>query len=87
MRKVDDLGRIVIPMELRKKYGLSKGVEIEFLDNGDGITVKALRAVLQNLSRRDPHRRSSPPVRRMYRGRADAPSRKRVPPITEYNRF
>lgn len=45
MRKVDDLGRIVIPMELRKKYGLSKGVEIEFLDNGDGITVKALRAV------------------------------------------
>lgn len=41
MRRIDDLGRIVIPMELRKKYGLFKGVEIEFLDHGDGITVKA----------------------------------------------
>ncbi len=40
MRKVDDLGRIVIPMELRKKYGLYKGVEIEFLGHGEGITVK-----------------------------------------------
>ena len=41
MRKVDDLGRIVIPKELRKKYGLFEGADIEFMDGGDGITVKA----------------------------------------------
>ena len=41
MRRVDDLGRIVIPKELRKKYGLFEGTAIEFIDGGDGITVKA----------------------------------------------
>ena len=40
MRKVDKLGRIVIPLELRKKYGLTEGATIEFLDVGEGITVK-----------------------------------------------
>ena len=42
MRKVDDLGRTVIPKELRKKYGLIEGADIEFVDSGNGITVKAL---------------------------------------------
>ena len=41
MRKVDDLGRIVIPKELRKKYGLFEGADIEFVDVGNGVTVKA----------------------------------------------
>ena len=41
MRKVDDLGRIVIPKELRKKYGLIEGADIEFVESGDGVTVKA----------------------------------------------
>ena len=41
MRKVDRLGRIVIPQELRQKYGLTEGITIEFLDSGDGITVRA----------------------------------------------
>ena len=41
MRKVDDLGRIVIPKELRNKYGLFEGADIEFIDSGDGVTVKA----------------------------------------------
>ncbi len=40
MRRVDKLGRIVIPMELRKKYGLTEGARIEFLDVGEGITVR-----------------------------------------------
>ena len=40
MRKVDRLGRIVIPLELRKKYGLTEGGSVEFLDVGEGITVK-----------------------------------------------
>ena len=41
MRKVDNLGRIVIPKELRNKYGLLEGADIEFVDGGDGVTVKA----------------------------------------------
>ncbi|MBE6589144.1 MAG: hypothetical protein E7643_03105 [Ruminococcaceae bacterium] len=40
MKKVDKLGRIVIPLELRRKYGLTEGIKIEFLDVGEGITVK-----------------------------------------------
>ena len=40
MRKVDRLGRIVIPLELRKRYGLLEGARIEFIDVGDGITVR-----------------------------------------------
>ena len=41
MRKVDKLGRIVIPKELRDKYGLLEGSDIHFEDNGSGIVVKA----------------------------------------------
>ena len=41
MRKVDKLGRIVIPMELRKKYGLTEGADVEFFDSGYGVTVRA----------------------------------------------
>ena len=41
MRKVDNLGRIVIPKELRKKYGLNIGAELAFEDAVDGILVKA----------------------------------------------
>lgn len=41
MRKIDDLGRVVIPKELRQKYGLLEGADIEFIDGGDGVTVKA----------------------------------------------
>ena len=40
MRKIDKLGRIVIPLFLRKKYGLIEGVSVEFHDDGDGITVR-----------------------------------------------
>ncbi len=41
MRKVDNLGRIVIPKELRTKHGLTEGVDITFEDLGVGILVKA----------------------------------------------
>ena len=44
MRRVDKLGRIVIPLELREKYGLTEGMTIEFIDAGDGITVKSSQA-------------------------------------------
>ena len=41
MRKVDKLGRIVIPRELRRKYGLDCGARVEFVDNGNGILVRS----------------------------------------------
>jgi AbrB family looped-hinge helix DNA binding protein len=41
MRQVDKLGRIVIPLELREKYGLTAGAEVEFSESCDGVTVKA----------------------------------------------
>ncbi len=44
MKKVDKLGRIVIPLELRRKYGLTEGMKIEFLDAGEGITVRPYEA-------------------------------------------
>ena len=40
MKKVDKLGRIVIPSALRRKYGLCAGAKIEFLDMGEGVAVK-----------------------------------------------
>ena len=45
MRKVDNLGRIVIPKELRKKYGLEVEAELSFEDSGDGILVKVSKNV------------------------------------------
>ena len=45
MRKVDRLGRIVIPLSLRKKYGLTEGTDVEFIDGGDGITIRAGEAL------------------------------------------
>ena len=41
MRRIDKLGRIVIPLELREKYNLTEGASVEFLDSGDGVTVKS----------------------------------------------
>ena len=54
MRKVDKLGRIVIPLELRRKYGLDEGVTIEFLDDGEGITVKPIESVCKVCRNRIP---------------------------------
>ena len=45
MKKVDKLGRIVIPSELREKYGLTEGMRVEILDVGEGVTVRAYDAL------------------------------------------
>ena len=44
MRKVDKLGRIVIPLPLRQKYGFTEGTVIEFLDAGDGVNLRNAEA-------------------------------------------
>lgn len=33
-------GQIVIPAELRRKYGIKAGTKIMFIDNDDSITIK-----------------------------------------------
>ena len=45
MKKVDKLGRIVIPSALREKYGLTEGSAIEFIDTGDGIAVQSSQSL------------------------------------------
>lgn len=39
VRKIDDLGRIAIPMELRRKFVIEKGDELEVLVNSGGMIV------------------------------------------------
>ena len=41
MKKIDKLGRFVIPSELRAKYNFTEGTEIEILDVGEGILIKS----------------------------------------------
>lgn len=40
MKKIDNLGRIVIPKSLRIKYNIKNGDDLEIADNKDGILIK-----------------------------------------------
>ena len=40
VRKIDDLGRFVIPMELRKLMGFDKNQPLEVFVDGTGIIIK-----------------------------------------------
>lgn len=40
IRKLDDLGRLVIPKEIRKQYGLKEGDSIEFYIEEDKIIIQ-----------------------------------------------
>ena len=37
IRKLDEVGRIVIPIEIRNKYGLEEGTQIEITEKGEKI--------------------------------------------------
>ena len=41
VRKVDELGRVVIPMEFRKAHGWEEGQPIEMFGDGEGLVLKA----------------------------------------------
>lgn len=43
VRKVDELGRIVIPMELRRSMGITEGTPVEVLASKDEITLRKYR--------------------------------------------
>ena len=40
VRKVDELGRVVIPKEMRKSLNIENGDEVEILLQGDFVAVK-----------------------------------------------
>lgn len=40
VRRIDDLGRIVIPKEIRKKFGIEEGASLEIFVNEDEIILR-----------------------------------------------
>lgn len=40
VRRVDDLGRIVIPKEMRTAMGIHEGIPLEICSTSDGIVIK-----------------------------------------------
>ena len=55
VRKVDQLGRIVLPKSLRKRYQMNEGDPVEILVQGDHII---LEDIVQNVFSADPLRKS-----------------------------
>lgn len=45
--KVTDAGRVVIPAELRKEFGIEEGAEIVFSKDEDGIRITTVRAAIR----------------------------------------
>ena len=43
-RKIDDLGRIVLPVELRRLHGIEPGDALEISVEGDSIMLRKLRS-------------------------------------------
>lgn len=39
VRRIDDLGRVVIPKELRRTFGIAEGDPMEFYTEGDKIII------------------------------------------------
>ncbi|MCU4978325.1 AbrB/MazE/SpoVT family DNA-binding domain-containing protein [Bacillus cereus] len=39
-RKVDDLGRVVIPIELRRTLGITEGTSLDFHVDGENIVLR-----------------------------------------------
>ena len=43
IRRIDDLGRIVIPKEIRRIYGFAESCPIEIFATDDGVVLKRYR--------------------------------------------
>ena len=39
MKKIDSLGRLVIPIDIRKAYNITEDTDLQVLDNGNGIII------------------------------------------------
>lgn len=42
-RRLDELGRVVVPKELRERCGIETGDQIEFFTEGDAIVMRKYR--------------------------------------------
>lgn len=57
IRRIDNLGRVVIPREMRRKYGILEGSPMEILVSEEGIILKkydpgiTMEEVVMNLER------------------------------------
>lgn len=40
VRKIDELGRITLPIELRRTYGIEVGTPVEIYATGEGIVIR-----------------------------------------------
>jgi len=47
VRKIDQLGRIVLPIELRNSLNISANDQLEFLVDGDRITMKKRKSACE----------------------------------------
>ena len=45
MATLTEKGQVVIPAEIRRRYGLVPGTEVRFVDDGDGIRLVIRRPV------------------------------------------
>ena len=50
IRRVDDLGRVVVPKEARRKFGITEGTQMEIFTISDGIILKKYNAVKDLMS-------------------------------------
>lgn len=41
--RIDSAGRIVVPIEIRRQYGLEEGSEVEIIPIPDGISIVPIR--------------------------------------------
>ena len=44
VRRIDDLGRVVIPKEIRKRHEISEGDFVSIIDEGSHVIVKKYRS-------------------------------------------
>ncbi len=47
-RQIDELGRLVIPADLRKQYGLSSGSKVWFTAYDNGILIHSEDCIYRN---------------------------------------
>lgn len=39
MRKLDSVGRITLPVDIRKQYNIDENTDLQIIDNGNGILI------------------------------------------------
>ena len=54
VRKIDELGRIVLPSEIRRVFGIHEGDELEISVNGEQVILEKRRDVCLFCSAQDP---------------------------------